>query len=88
LLGSLVFFGILAVITGFIAYHFFRVIKRDMEKQRKAVEVYTEAEAEYISSDKAVETTRASEFIPLLLIIPIFLYVAFIQISEIIKLGQ
>ena len=89
LLGSLVFFGIVAVITGFIAYHFFRIIKRDMEKQRKATVVYSEAEAvvEVISSEEVVEATRATEYIPLLLIIPMFLYVAFIQISEIIKLG-
>lgn len=90
LLGSLVFFGIIAIMTGFLAYHLFKSIKEDMEKQTVVEEEEVEA---LVSFDEATEVTSlidktsAKDFIPLFFIIPIFLFVAFVQIREIIGLG-
>lgn len=90
LLGSLVFFGIIAIITGFFAYRLFKSIQRDMEKQPAAVEQDAGAFVDLEESDGAVDPiikTTAKEFIPLFFIIPIFLFVALLQIREIIALG-
>ena len=88
LLGSVVFFGIVAVITGFIAYNLFRVIKRDFaEKGSIQEESSTAIIVEELETLEMIEKTTIFEYIPLLFIIPIFIYIAGIQIFEIIKLG-
>lgn len=89
LLGSLVFFGILAIIAGFLAYHLFKGIKKDMEKQKynEELEVLDPATDVDIEEYDTQSITTAKEYIPLLFIVPIFIFVAFVQIREIIGLG-
>ncbi len=87
LLASVVLFGILAVITGFIAYQLFKRIKRDMaERNSIAVEEISSIE-EGVSLNDEIEKTTFGSYAPLMLVFTFFIYVAYVQIAEIIMLG-
>jgi uncharacterized protein len=74
---SVVFFGILAFITGFCAYYLINIIKKDMERMKE----------ETIEEEELEKTTNRWEYMPLLLVVPLFLLIAIMQIKEIITLG-
>ncbi|SCY96740.1 type II CAAX endopeptidase family protein [Alkaliphilus peptidifermentans] len=89
LLISMALFGVIALITGFIAYQLIKVIKKDMAiKEKTGLEDnYSIVEDHDLECEELQPKTKFYEFIPLLLILPIVLYVIHVQISEIIRLG-
>ncbi len=87
LLGSVVVFGIVGVITGFIAYRLFRRIKRDIAAKNDIAIEDSSILDEGTSLNNEVKKTTFGSYVPLLFVIPFFIYVAYVQIAEIIKLG-
>lgn len=93
LLVSMLVFAVISIGTGFIALHLLHIIKKDialsnreveMEKTPIARETIEEVQPNEIAK---VENTRFGEFVPLILVVPLYILVVFIQISEIIQLG-
>ena len=74
MIGTTILFGIISVITLFIAYRLVKVIRKDRGTMR-------------IQEDEAQPHVRKSEFIPLIIPACLFILVAVLQIREIISLG-
>ncbi|WP_090553477.1 type II CAAX endopeptidase family protein [Natronincola ferrireducens] len=86
LLMSIVFFGIIAIISGMIALKLAGIIKKDMDEQKKSTEEnnFLQDEEKY---EEEILSVSLRDYIPLLLVVPLFFLVAFIQVKEIIGLG-
>lgn len=85
-------FAVISLGTGFLALHLVKIIKRDIQKSKtenRTVEqpVSLDGEAAEPMVEQKVQRTGFGEYVPLLLVVPLFLWVATMQIQEIIKLG-
>lgn len=90
LLISCILFAVIALGTGFLALHLVNIIKRDMKKSKELMSEETKSDSEEeieISPVKKVHGAKLKEYIPLLLVAPLFIWITVIQIQEIISLG-
>lgn len=87
MLSSVIVFAIIAAVTVSIAYLLVKIIKRDMEEKNKISTKEEEQQEIEETLEESMVHTRKREYSPLLLVIPILVFVVFHQISEIIRLG-
>ncbi|ABR47800.1 Abortive infection protein [Alkaliphilus metalliredigens QYMF] len=98
LLFNVMFFGIIAIATGYVALRLVRIIKKDLNLGKEGIsetlvvhkkEGLIKTEELMVDEQLTLKTevTEWWEFAPLALFIPLFLFVAFHQLREIILLG-
>lgn len=86
---NVIFFGAIAVITVSIALKLIKIIKNDMnqDKNKKFLwENNFEEEGQKYVEEKQ-DTVSFKEWFPLILVVPLYLMTAFLQLREIISLG-
>ncbi|AKL94484.1 abortive infection protein [Clostridium aceticum] len=86
LLINVLVFGMIAIITSYLAFRLIKIIKKDREKQKNLLE-RNNLQEEDEKYEKTIHSVSLGDFIPLLLVLPLFLLIAIIQIREIIGLG-
>ncbi|KAB3535404.1 CPBP family intramembrane metalloprotease [Alkaliphilus pronyensis] len=86
LLISMALFGAIALITGFIAYKLLKIIKKDMDKLNKS-KINTHEGENNIDALQLQPKTKKYEYLPLLLVVPIIIFVIYVQLGEIMSLG-
>ncbi|MBN4069817.1 MAG: CPBP family intramembrane metalloprotease domain-containing protein [Alkaliphilus sp.] len=93
MLVSLLVFGFIAVITSTIAYFFARIIKRDIEGIEASYspeKPYDFEEELYIEANDLVNNDSKYglfKYLPVVIVVAVFIFFAYIQITEIVRLG-
>ncbi|MCD5410100.1 MAG: CPBP family intramembrane metalloprotease [Clostridiales bacterium] len=93
MLVSLLVFGFIAVITSTIAYFLARIIKRDLEEIETSYSPenpYNFEEESHIEIDNIVHNESKYgllKYFPIIIVIGVFIFFVYMQITEIIKLG-
>ncbi|SNT08438.1 hypothetical protein SAMN05446037_103825 [Anaerovirgula multivorans] len=84
---TVIFFGIIATITAFIALKLANIIKKDMDQQKKLSRQnnFDQDRLEY--EIEIQDPVFLKDYLPLLLVLPLYLLVVLLQVKEIIYLG-
>ncbi|SET48746.1 hypothetical protein SAMN05660297_02537 [Natronincola peptidivorans] len=84
---NVVIFGLLAIGAAFIASKLINIIKKDMKKEKNILKLNNFHEEGSKYEEEIKDSISFTEYIPLVLMIPLYLFVAFMQLKEIISLG-
>lgn len=84
LIMAFVFLTVFAVVTGFIAYLLVEVIRKDIKKETPELEKDENLLDEYPNEE--VKETKFREYAPLILIIPLYIFIGIIQIKQLLGL--
>lgn len=87
LLVNVIFFGIIAVIMALVAFKLISIIKKDMKKQKSFLYWNNFSSEELKYEEEMKKTVLLKDYLPLLLVLPLYAITAFMQIREIISLG-
>lgn len=87
LLVNVIFFGIIAVIMALVAFKLISIIKKDMKKQKSFIYWNNFSSEELKYEEEMKKTVLLKDYLPLLLVLPLYAITAFMQIREIISLG-
>jgi len=94
LISTLIFFVVLSAVTGFLAYLIIEGIKKDFKEEEKKNNVAASSDAPLdisnvedvdIELEKELEKTEASEFLPLIFIIPLYAYICVVQVKQLFE---
>ena len=87
LLVNVIFFGIIAVIMALVAFKLISIIKKDMKKQKSFLYWNNFSSEELKYEEEMKKPVLLKDYLPLLLVLPLYAITAFMQIREIISLG-
>lgn len=84
---TIVFFGAIAIITALIAFRIIKIIKKDMNQQKK-LSRWNNFEEDGLEYEIEIQDpVFLKDYLPLLLVLPLYLIVVILQVKEIMHLG-